>query len=204
MSSEIKSGMVPAKNIQVGKVRDAHGMGGEIFLISFSKDISWLEKLKSMTFEGMSPNEKGKHHKSRQTYQIKAYKPHKAGALVRLETVTDRTAAEALIGFIAEVPFSALTSEKGEAIFLSEIEGFTVFDGDTEVGTITAFSTNGAQDLLLVNTKDRMVEIPLVPAFVSEIAWADRKLVMKLPAGLLDAETQAGSQVKAPDDGLDG
>lgn len=171
-------------NLKVGKIRDAHGMNGEVFLISFPKDLTWLSRTAELKLEGQWPNPKGKHEPVRVSYKIKSYRAHKKGAIVRLEGVGDRTAAEKLIGFVAEMPLDLLQSKNGEEIFLTEIEGFEVFNGDELLGKIVGFSSNNAQDLIVVESGEKKIEIPLIPPFISEIKWSEKKLLMKLPPGL--------------------
>lgn len=171
--------------LKVGKIRDAHGMKGELFLISFARDIAWLNQLSEITLEGAAPKKTGKHELERKTFKIQSFKPHKKGAILRLEGITHRTDAEYLIGYMVEVPFEKLTSQKGESIFLVEIEGFEVFDGERRLGPIVGFSSNNAQDLLIVEGAQKY-EIPLIPEFLEEIVWGEKKLRMKLPPGLVE------------------
>lgn len=171
----------------VGKVRDAHGLSGEVFLIFFSGDSSWFQKMKTLTLKGQAPSKEGKHELQTVEYKIKSFRHHKNGILVKFEGVLDRTAAEKLIGYTIELPKETLTSQKGENIFLNEIEGFEVVHVGVKIGKIVSFSSNGAQDLLQIETLTSGIkDVPLVPDFVEGIDWKARTIRLKLPEGLLE------------------
>jgi 16S rRNA processing protein RimM len=170
--------------MKVGKIRDAHGMKGEVFVISFAKDLAWLESLTHLKLEGSLPNKTGKHEPATFEFAINEFKPHKKGALIRLEGVADRTAAEKLIGFCVELDLGQLKSESGEKIFLHEVEGFEVYNGGSLRGVVTGFSSNGAQDLAMIRSEKAEFSAPFIPEFIEEIKWKEKQIVMTYPLDL--------------------
>ncbi|RYG62762.1 16S rRNA processing protein RimM [bacterium] len=105
-----------------------------------------------------------------QIFSIKSVRAHKNGMIVKSADIKDRNQAETLKGLIVEVPEEFLTSETGEQIYLREILGFTVVTkAQGEIGQIEKFSSNVAQDLLVVNTASGTFEIPFVEAFVEKL-----------------------------------
>lgn len=170
--------------MKIGKVRDAHGMKGEIFVISFPKDIAWLQGLTHLKLEGSLANKSGKHEPASLVFPITAIKPHKTGALVRLEGVTDRTAAEKLIGFGVEIDMSLLSSQSGEKIFLHEVEGFEVHNGGVLRGVIIGFSSNNAQDLAIIRSEKGEFRVPFIPEMITEIKWGEKRINMTYPLDL--------------------
>jgi len=168
--------------VRVGKVKDAHGVKGELFLLLFSGEAAWLDQLKTVRLiesasEGAATRE----------FAVRTARLHKNGLIVKTEEIKDRNEAEALKGWLFEVPSSFFVSAQGEAIYLREIEGFAVVckERQAEIGTIEGFGSNGAQDLLLVKTGWGEFEIPFVEAFVDEIDYGARVIRMNLPPGLL-------------------
>lgn len=172
--------------MEVGKVRDAHGLKGELFLVFFAEEAAWLDKVKTLKLEGAAPNKEGKHQRISKELTIKNYRPHKKGVILKFEEVPDRTEAEKLIGFVINIPKDLLTSAKGEDIFLNEVEGFTVVENGKDLGVISGFSTNGAQDIIIVKGADRDLEIPFIKEFIEKIDWAEKRINLKLPEGLLE------------------
>ena len=158
--------------IQVAKVRDAHGLKGELFVVSFSRDCLWIEKCESFWLK-------------EREFRILSFRRHKNGVIAVLEGIGDRTEAEKWIGFPVEIETESLISKKGENLFLREIEGFEVVQSEQSLGPIVGFSSNGVQDLLQVETLNGVQEIPLIPEFLVEIQWSQKKLFMNLPEGLI-------------------
>jgi 16S rRNA processing protein RimM len=166
----------------VGKVKDAHGLRGELYILVFSGDISWLKKMK--TFELRSP-------KTGETvaHEIEKVKPFKQGFIIKSPTINDRTAAEGIKGQEFYIAADIFVSKPGETIFLNEILNFTVKNVAQEtIGSITGFSSNGVQDLLVVKTEKGSAEIPFVEAFIKKIDFKHSTVVMDLPEGILDIE----------------
>jgi 16S rRNA processing protein RimM len=186
----------------VGKVKDAHGLKGELHILLFAKEAAWLKKLKEIR---LKPSEEGE----AQVLHLKSVRLHKGGLLVITQELKTRTQAEGLKGHLFEIPLEFLTSEKGEAIYLNEILGFEVFDlatdpdGAQAVGKITGFSSNVAQDLLIIQTPTGNFEVPFVSAFVVRIDEAAKKIYMDIPQGLLgdlDGEADIHAEVECSDD----
>jgi 16S rRNA processing protein RimM len=104
---------------------------------------------------------------------------------VRIEGVTDRSAAEALVG--AEV--LALREELGEAgedrHYWSDLEGLPVVTAaGMAVGTVTGLMETGAADVLVVTGERGEKLIPLAPYV--EVDLSGTRIVVDPPEGLLD------------------
>lgn len=171
---------------KIGKVKDAHGIRGEIFFIVFSGEAPWLDQLKELTIHGIRSEGDGW-----MTLDLRSARLHKNGFIASSPQIQNRNEAEALKGCELYVPEEFLISKPGDSIFLSEIEGFKVLFADwTELGQIVGFSSNGVQDLLVVRAKkgddEREILIPLIPEFVSKIHFEKSEIVMILPPGLTE------------------
>lgn len=80
-------------------------------------------------------------------------------------------------------------SKPGEGIYLNEIKNFKLKDPEQKVlGEIVGFSSNGVQDLLVVEANGKKVEVPFVDAFIKKIDFKHQAVVMDLPEGLFDIE----------------
>lgn len=177
------------KFVRVGKIKDAHGIRGELFVVLFSGEADWLDDLESLRLV----NENG--DADAKTFAVKSARFHKNGFIVKSPDIKDRNMAETLKGRLLEVPEAFLISAPGETLFLREVLGFTVVtDAQGEVGPIEAFSSNVAQDLLVVKSKsnNEKYEIPFVKDFVKSIDYDSKKIHMELPYGLLGEELEAG------------
>ena len=160
----------------IGKIKDAHGLRGDVYVIFFSKDYSYADLIDELYIEDTP-------------YEVIKAGEHKDGLKVQLKGVIDRNQSEALIGKQIYLPADFFFSQdEEEGLFLAEIENFKVIDKSLgEIGIITGFSSNVAQDLLIVTTAaNRQVEIPFVDQFVVEIDHDNKVLQMDLPEGLLE------------------
>ncbi len=169
----------------IGKVIDAHGIKGDIYCMIFSDDLSWLTKIKELNFK--KPGSKNMTDVIFKSYQIKKTKLFKKGFIATIENMTDRNQAEMLKGAELWLPKNLFVSNDGESLYLSEIKNFLVEDQVYgELGEITDFSTNGAQDLLILKKENEIIEIPFVKEFVVKIDFDLKRVFTFLPEGLLD------------------
>ncbi len=198
----------------VGRVKAAHGLKGEIFITLFAGEADWVDELNEIRLVAPSsqslasqrfPQNTGQSSQNSpvknagqklsgtesrvpvvQTFEISNLRFHKNGLILLSPDIRGRDAAEALRGWLLEIPRSLLVSAPGEQPYLTEIEGFQVFvKGRGEVGKIAGFSSNGMQDLLVISDGDAEYEVPFVEPFVEEIDYEAKCLRLDLPVGLL-------------------
>lgn len=213
----------------VGRVKDAHGLKGEIWVVLFAGQADWQESLKNtggylltesdvplknidiknLDLKVGSEAHDQKNHQDIREFHLKGVRTHKNGIILDSLEVRDRTGAEGLRGYFLQIPQSYLSAEVGEAYFLAEFLGFQVCDQVGLVGEVVGFSSNGAQDLLVVDldsSSDRFsqlgaviqVEIPFVEAFVRGIKMNERRVIFDLPEGMIDVQLGLDD---SPDDG---
>lgn len=166
---------------RIGKVIEAKGLGGEFYVVLFSKDPSGLATLREFA---LASDDAGPH----EVFKVERSKAQKDGLQLKGAGIGDRTAAEKKRGLFFYVSSDAMVSKKGDTIFLSEIKGFTVENAGAAVGPIKAFASNGPQDLLLVEYQGREAAIPFVEAFLEGIDFEARIVRMNLPEGLLEVD----------------
>ena len=165
------------KEIHVGKVLGAHGIRGDIYCIVFSGDATWVDQLETLKL-------------GTEVFKINRIKEFKKGFIASLEGFTDRNRAESYKGREVWVSEELFVSEDGDALFLKEILGFEVEDRKLgPIGKITAFSSNGLQDLLVIDGK---FEIPFVKEFVLNMDFDKKLISTELPEGLM--------QINEPDE----
>lgn len=171
----------PSELVKVGKIIDAHALKGEVYLLSFAKDISWLEKGISLVLEspklGNTPRD----------YNVVTFRPFKDGALIKFEGIDNRNQSEEIKGSIVFTGDDSFVSEPGETIFLREVLNFEIQDQDkTSLGKVTSFNSNGTQDLLVITKDNFSYEVPFVDDFIVEILFEQSIVVMNFPLDLMD------------------
>ncbi len=181
------------ENRLIGKIKQAHGLRGEVYVLVFSKDISWQKKLKNIYL---------KQNDQIKNLNVTKSKPFKDGLILSLESITDRNQSEAIEGSEVWIDQNLFKSQPNETPYLVEIENFEVHDKTLGVlGIITKFSFNGSQDLLVVtatNNSEVKYEIPFVDQFVLKIDSENKILLMDLPEGLVEINFVSAKQ----DDGV--
>lgn len=172
---------------KVGKVTGAQGVRGEVFVLLFSGEAAWLEKLDEALFAGDvwsgSPD-----HSVKVLRKRLHSKQSGTGLVLQLEGLTDRDQAEELLkGKFLYIPDEYLQSEPGETPYLREFLDLKVLTPDgEEVGQVKGFNSNGVQDLLEVEScEGKTYSIPLVNDWI--VNRDAETLVMNLPEGLLEA-----------------
>ena len=170
----------------VGFIQSAHGISGELYIKLFIKQSDWKDGLKELHLlpKGMDAVS------NLVRFTEFKFKPHKDGLIFRTPQIKDRNVAETYKGSAVYVSKDVLKAKPGEPIFLNEILEFSISDKAGNVlGTIEDFSSNGAQDLLVVRTlKGKEALVPLVEAFIVDVDFAKQNIVMDLPKGLLDLD----------------
>ncbi|MES3037846.1 MAG: ribosome maturation factor RimM [Bdellovibrionota bacterium] len=171
----------------VGKIKEAHGIKGELKVLIFSKDFSWVSDLE--TFEIQSPTGQKK------TFEVEKVRISTDIVIMAAKGLKDRNEAELYRGWSFAVPETLFVSKPGETIFLIEVLNFHVVDMEgNDLGEITGFGSNGQQDLLQVKQGEHTFEIPFVDPFIQKISFDNKTVQMDLPEGLFDPDLVGGKK----------
>ena len=96
----------------VGKIKDAQGLKGDVFVLIFSGEVSWQTKVKSVLLCDSEGDQQG------QLFEIQNLRPHKQGLVVKLKGIENRNQSEELKGKLFLISAEHFVSKKGERIFL--------------------------------------------------------------------------------------
>jgi 16S rRNA processing protein RimM len=121
-------------------------------------------------------------------FEVESVRSHDGDYLVRLHTVTTRNHAQGLVGVQFVVDKSDRRELGEEEWWVEDLVGCAVVsDTDGPVGRVTNVETGSAQDRLVCETSDgRRGEIPLVAEIVLDVDLETRRIVVDLPAGLIE------------------
>lgn len=162
-----------APRIEIGGVARAHGIRGEVVIVTHDPSSATLGEIERI-FIGGAP------------YAILAARDTQRGWLVLLDGIATRTAAEALRGRPVEVLRDDLELAPDD-ILLHDLVGCAVrlLDG-TPWGTIAAIDTvpGGLQDRLVIHHGNVERMLPLVDVFVKDIDLDARVVTVDPPEGL--------------------
>lgn len=116
--------------------------------------------------------------------------------VLQIEGVNSITEAEQIAGLDIAVQDAERLTLDEDANYVSDLTGCSVYDGEVLIGEVAGVqfpaSSTGARledvpSLLEVTAPDgEELLIPFVKAFVVSLSVAERKIVLKLPSGLLE------------------
>ncbi len=167
--------MTPRDLILVGVIIGAHGIRGEVKLKSFTADP------KAIGTYGSLVSGKG------EIFEITRLKLQVEDFICTLKNVTDRNKAETLKGTELFITRAQLPKDE---LYLHDLIGAPVFNGEATLGTIIGFENFGAGDLVEVKIEARAdtVLIPYNNTFIIEAS--KEKVVVSLPDDYLDEGKQ--------------
>lgn len=173
--------VAPADLLSIGRVSRAHGLRGELRVeLHFSGsdalgevDELWLSK------DPASPD-------GAERYAIEAARPVPKAYLVKLESIDDRNAAEALQRTGVWVPRSALPQTEESEYYLVDLIGARVVGPEGEIGTVVEIATHPSIDCIVIRTPDgRTLEQPLVPDWIARVSVAEKLVELSTLEGLI-------------------
>ena len=145
--------------IEIGRITRAHGIRGEVVIVTHDPASELLHDLETVWVAGTEKR------------VAEARSTHR-GWLVRFADVATRNDAEALRGQTVEVDRDTLELEEDD-VLLDDLVGCEVRLADgTPWGTIHSLVANGMQDLLVIHDGELERLLPLVDEFVTSIDLA--------------------------------
>lgn len=165
----------PSDPAIVGRIVRPHGLAGEVVIELLTPDAECCEPGSELWIAG------GWRRVTRCRVD------NKGRALTGFDGVADRDAAEALRGADVAVEAADLPALSADSFYIHDLVGCRVEDlaGDA-VGEVVAV-VNGPQDLLEVEHEGTRSLLPMARDLVHEVDVIERRIVVDLPRGLLDA-----------------
>lgn len=135
---------------------------------------------------------------TRRELQLENHWFHKGQVVLKFAGVDSISQAEELIGCEIQVPLSERAALEDDSVYLSDLKGCSVFDGEREIGRIedVQFGSGEAPLLVLKDAGEKEFLVPFAAEFVARLAVAERRLEMKLPAGLLEVDAPLSREEK--------
>ena len=167
--------MTPRDHIRVGVIIGPHGIRGEVKLKSFTADP------KAIASYGALISGTG------EIFEITRLKLQVEDFICTLKNVADRNKAETLKGIELFITRAQLPNNQ---LYLHDLLGVPIFNGELALGTVIGFENFGAGDLVEVKIENRAdtVLIPYNNVFIIEAS--KDKIVVNLPDDYLDEGKQ--------------
>ncbi len=166
--------------INIGEITGAHGVKGQIKVASLTDfedlrfavgETVYLEKLQT-------------------SMVITQSSVHKGLYLLKLDGINDRDAAHALLHSYLQIHQDDLQELPEGEYYCFQLEGLNVYEDDRLLGTIVDVQQTGANDVYHIQTADGsqkgLLLLPALKSVVKEIDLKNRRMQVRVPAGLLD------------------
>jgi 16S rRNA processing protein RimM len=123
-----------------------------------------------------------------QAWSLASYRLHKGRALLQLHNCRDRDAAQALRGYLVQVPIDeAIPLDEGQ-YFEHQIIGLAVWNTQGDyLGSVEDIIYTGSNEVYVVRGGEtgREMLIPAIASVVLEVDLEAGRLVVELPDGLI-------------------
>lgn len=164
--------------LTLGKVQRAHGLKGELSLLSYASSPSVFQDLSRVYLCLGQARPK--------RFTLRSARAHGETVLLELEGLEARQQAEQWLGSDVLVRKRDLPQGK-EAVFLDDLPGCRVFLEDgTRVGTIHRAENQTGQEIWsILSPKDEEILFPVRDEFVLDLDPKAQKVVIAPPTGLL-------------------
>lgn len=163
-----------SQRLEIGFVRRAHGIRGELNVVTHDPDSEVLLRAKQVWIGGVA-------------HAVASARPTAQGFLLLLADVRDRNLAELLRGKPLEVARELVPVDDGEVILDDLIGCVAQLSSGETVGTIVAIDSVPMQDRLVIHAGDRELLLPVVDQFVVDINLETGVVIVAPPDGLPDS-----------------
>ncbi|MBI3782742.1 MAG: 16S rRNA processing protein RimM [Deltaproteobacteria bacterium] len=170
--------MTPDHLIPLGRLVNVHATRGELRLLPYNPDSSTLKAGSRVVL---------RRNDERQERRVAAIRPHKRFLLLTLDGCDTMNAAEALVGCEVCIDEADLPSLEAGEIYHYQLIGMTMTDiSGNVIGEVREILSLSGKDLCVVRNGAKEITVPLVAQLVREIDPVGRRIIVDLPAGLVD------------------
>jgi len=127
--------------------------------------------------------------KSLVPFSVNKISLHKSSLLkIKFEGIDNEDSANSILKKETFLPLKELPKLEGNKFYYHEIIGFKAIDIEFgEVGIIERVNDQTRQAIILVkNPKNKVIMIPLVDDFLVELNRKEKRMIFKLPEGLIN------------------
>ncbi len=164
--------------IAVGRIVRYQGNKGEVRVVPLTDYPERFYDYDRLILERATGNEELKVEKVRE---------HKGFIVLKLETIDDIGAADAIKDHLISIPITELPQLPEDSFYVFELKGLTVqTDTGARLGKITAVSTDTGTDILQVKGEERDYLIPVAREIIVSIDQEEGLVTIKPIPGLLE------------------
>jgi len=133
---------------------------------------------------------------ARMELQLDEHWFHKGQVVLKFAGVDSISDAERLVGCEVQIPLSERVALEDGSYYISDLTGCRVFVKDREIGRIDDVRFGSGEAPLLVVQGEKEYLVPFAAAYIEELDVARKRLVMKLPEGMLELDAPLNEEEK--------
>ena len=159
--------------IKLGKITAPQGIKGEVRVYPYTDELTRFSQIEAVLLDG-------------QRRRIEKARYMKNMAVLKLEGIDDRNAAESVRNRELELPREDLWEQPEDTYFVDDLLGCAVVSEDgAQVGTLKQIHSRPAQDLYEIEREDGSAFLlPAVKEFIKDVKTDEKIIVIHLIEGL--------------------
>ena len=159
--------------IRLGRITAPVGIKGEMRVYPYIEDKTRFSAVKKLLVDGKE-------------YRVERVRYQKDMAVLKLQGIDDRNAAESLRNKILTLSRKDIWDNPEGTYFVADLVGMQVSDeAGVPVGTLKSVISNPANDLYEIETAEgRTLLLPAVKAFVLKVDIEKAQMTVRIPEGL--------------------
>jgi 16S rRNA processing protein RimM len=134
----------------------------------------------------------------RRQLKIEELWPHKGRLILKFEGIDSISDAETLLRCELQVPQAERAELEPGWMYVSDLNGCAVFDGEREIGTVQGveFGAGEAPLLIVRGPAKQPYEIPFAEAYLAGVDLEAKRIQLKLPEGMLEVNAPLSEEEK--------
>lgn len=165
--------------ISIGKIVKTHGVAGAIKAIAYTGDPERFLSLKTVYFQLKD---------GIQGFIIEEATILGDATLLKLKGIDNREAARNMVRQEVLVPESEQVDLPDDMFFVHDLLGLKVFDNNSVfLGVLEDVLSGAGSDIYVIRHDEQELLLPAVSEFIREIDLEERRMVVELIDGMLDA-----------------
>ena len=180
---------------RVAKTQGRHGEVAATLLTDFPELFETRRKLFALGESGKG-DQGGAAQPNRRKLELDEHWFHKGMVILKFAGVDSISDAETLVGSEIQIPRSERAALGNDEFYVSDLIGCTVSDSSREIGRIKDVQFGSGEAPLLVIEGEKEYLVPFAAAYIEKIALEQKRLEMKLPAGMLELDAPLSQEEK--------
>lgn len=174
--------MTETRLLVVARLRKPHGLKGEVAVFPLTDDPQGIfQPGRQLTLVDLAGSPVA------EPVTIERSRPFHREWLLKFRGLDDRNGLEPMRDLLLASPAEELKAPEDDEVYLHELTGFAVRDtGDQALGLVTGLYEMPSGLMLEVQGQKREFLLPYRKEFIRRVDRAERRLVVELPAGLID------------------